>query len=95
VIAGCKAPGAKFDTRSRDLTLRGPVVVSGEPGEILLDADTVRWVAAERKLRAEGRVVLHRGASHLEARGIEADSDGSKLVFAGPVAARFSLPSGR
>ncbi|MBM3275625.1 MAG: hypothetical protein FJZ00_10755 [Candidatus Sericytochromatia bacterium] len=44
------AKTATFDTTTRDVQLRGPVIVKGRPGEARFDQIT--WRAAERKLTA-------------------------------------------
>jgi len=94
VAAVCQAPEANLDTLTRDLDLAGPVKIDTEKGEALVEAQHVQWSAAERKLRAQGRIVVRHGLSRLVAHGIEADEALTKVNLVGPIDGRFKLEGG-
>ena len=69
----CTANQATLDLRTKDVRLEGGVVGRSEQGSELR-TETLRWIAASRRLQTDQAVTLSRGGLLSRGRGLDAET---------------------
>jgi LPS export ABC transporter protein LptC len=70
----CLADRATLDLKSKDVLLAGGIVARSEQG-VELRTESLKWLAASRRLRTEDSVTITRGGLVSQGRGLEAETD--------------------
>lgn len=70
----CQANRATLDTRTKDVRLDGSVVARSDQGTEV-KTESLRWIAASRRLVTDQAVTISRGAWLSQGRGMEAETD--------------------
>jgi LPS export ABC transporter protein LptC len=70
----CLANRASLDLKTKDVRLEGAVVARSEQG-MELTTESLRWVAASRRLLTDQAVTIVRGALVSQGKGMEAETD--------------------
>jgi LPS export ABC transporter protein LptC len=70
----CQANRATLDMRTKDVRLEGAVVARSDQGTEV-KTESLRWVAASRRLLTDQAVTISRGALVSHGRGMEAETD--------------------
>lgn len=73
-----------LQNESRDVTLRGNVVVTSSNG-LHLTAPHLRWENAERRLSTDGAVTIQRPGTTITGRGLQVEMGAQRAVLAGRV----------
>jgi LPS export ABC transporter protein LptC len=69
----CTADRATVDLKTKDIRLDGAVVARSDQGA-QLETDSVRWIAASRRLLSDSPVTISRGNLVSHGRGMEAET---------------------
>ncbi len=70
----CRADRATLDLRSKDVLLAGGIIAHSEQG-VELKAESLKWIAASRRLQTNDPVTITRGGLVSQGRGMEAETD--------------------
>jgi LPS export ABC transporter protein LptC len=70
----CQANRATLDTRTKDVRLEGSVVARSDQGTEV-KTESLRWLAASRRLLTDQAVTISRGTWVSQGRGMEAETD--------------------
>ncbi len=70
----CEADRATLDLRSKDVLLAGSIVARSDQG-VELRAQSLKWIAASRRLHTDDPVTVTRGGLVSQGRGMEAETD--------------------
>jgi LPS export ABC transporter protein LptC len=70
----CQANRARVDTRTKDVNLEGSVVARSDQGTEVR-TESLRWIAATRRLQTDQAVTISRGGLSSQGRGMEADTE--------------------
>jgi LPS export ABC transporter protein LptC len=70
----CQADRATLDLRSKDVLLAGAILARSEQG-VELRAESLKWIAASRRLKSDDPVTITRGGLVSQGRGMEAETD--------------------
>lgn len=73
-ILRCTATQATIDLKTKDVQMNGGVVGRSEDGAELR-TETLRWVAATRRIQTDQPVTVSRGGWQSRGRGLEAETD--------------------
>jgi LPS export ABC transporter protein LptC len=69
----CTADRATVDLKTKDVRLDGAVVARSDQGA-QLETDSVRWIAASRRLQSDSPVTISRGNLVSRGRGMDAET---------------------
>ena len=70
----CVANRAVLDLKTKDVELSGAVVALSDQG-MELKTESLRWIAASRRLHSSQAVTITRGALISQGKGMEAETD--------------------
>jgi LPS export ABC transporter protein LptC len=70
----CQANRATLDLRTKDVVMGGAIVARSDQG-VELQAESLKWIAASRRLRSDDSVTITRGGLVSRGKGLEAETD--------------------
>jgi LPS export ABC transporter protein LptC len=70
----CQANRASLDLKTKDVWLEGSVLARSEQG-MELKTESLRWLAASRRLVSDQAVTINRGSLVTQGKGMEAETD--------------------
>lgn len=70
----CQANRATLDQRTKDVVMGGAIVARSDQG-VELQAESLKWIAASRRLRSDDSVTITRGGLVSRGKGLEAEPD--------------------
>jgi LPS export ABC transporter protein LptC len=89
----CTANRATVDLASKDVRLEGGVVARSEQGTEL-KTETLRWIAASRRLQTDQAVTVSRGGLQTRGRGLEAETGLERVRILQNITSQLRSPSG-
>jgi LPS export ABC transporter protein LptC len=84
----------ELDRKTRDVEVRGNVVVTSDDG-LRLETAVLRWEAAGKRLWTDTPVTLSRNGSVVRGSGLEVRLDQEATTISGPVRATFDVGAKR